>query len=58
MPEKLLTLGCVMSLKLYFWHSHLDYFPENLRALSEEKGDSIRTSNRWKEGARVDGMTQ
>jgi hypothetical protein len=39
MLEKLLALGHIMSLKLHFWHSHLDYFPENLGALSKEKGE-------------------
>ena len=28
-----------MSLKLYFLHSHLDHFPENLGDLSEEQGE-------------------
>jgi hypothetical protein len=34
--EKLLALGCNISLKLDFLHSNLHYFPENLGALSEE----------------------
>lgn len=29
------VLGCKMSLKLHFLHSHLDYFPENLGDVSE-----------------------
>lgn len=32
-------LGCLMSLKLHFLHSHLDYFPENLGDYSEEQGE-------------------
>lgn len=28
-----------MSLKVYFLNSHLDYFPENLGAVSEEQGE-------------------
>ena len=32
-------LGCNMSLKLHFLNSHLDYFPDNLGALSEEQGE-------------------
>jgi hypothetical protein len=36
--EKLQALGCNMSLELHFLHSHLNYFPENLGALREEKG--------------------
>lgn len=32
-------LGCSMSLKVHFLNSHLDYFPENLGAVSEEQGE-------------------
>ncbi|GFU90784.1 uncharacterized protein TNCV_4870161 [Trichonephila clavipes] len=32
-------LGCHMSVKVHFLHSHLDYFPENLGAVSEEQGE-------------------
>lgn len=32
-------LGCNMSVKVHFLHSHLDYFPENLGAVSEEQGE-------------------
>ena len=31
-------LGCNMSVKVHFLHSHLEYFPENLGALNEEQG--------------------
>ena len=31
-------LGCNMSVKVHFLHSHWEYFPENLRAISEEQG--------------------
>lgn len=31
--------GCKMSLKVHFLHSHIDYFPENLGAYSEEMGE-------------------
>jgi hypothetical protein len=41
--RKMLTefkdLGCSMSLKVHFLASHLDYFPENLGAVSEEQGE-------------------
>ena len=30
---------CNMSIKVHFLHSHLDYFPENLGAFSEEQGE-------------------
>ncbi|GBL96669.1 hypothetical protein AVEN_207826-1 [Araneus ventricosus] len=32
-------LGCSMRLKVHFLDSHLDYFPENLGAVSEEQGE-------------------
>lgn len=32
-------LGCNMSVKLHFLHSHLDRFPENLGAVSDEQGE-------------------
>ncbi len=32
-------LGCNMSVKVHFLHSHLDYFPENLGAMSKEQGE-------------------
>ncbi|GBN45727.1 hypothetical protein AVEN_206458-1 [Araneus ventricosus] len=32
-------LGCSMSLNVHFLDSHLDYFPENLGAVSEEQGE-------------------
>ena len=32
-------LGCNMSIKVHFLHSHLDHFPENLGDLSEEQGE-------------------
>lgn len=31
--------GCKMSLKVHFLHSHVDYFPKNLGAYSEEQGE-------------------
>ncbi|UYV67571.1 hypothetical protein LAZ67_5001254 [Cordylochernes scorpioides] len=30
------ALGCNMSLKIHFLHSHLDFFPDNLGAVSDE----------------------
>jgi hypothetical protein len=32
-------LGCNMSLKVHFLHSHLDFFPENLGMVSDEQGE-------------------
>ena len=39
MLNKYKKLGCRMSLKVHFLDSHLDYFPENLGAVSEEQGE-------------------
>ena len=35
------ALGCNMSLKLHFLHSHLDYILENLGDVSEEQGERL-----------------
>ena len=35
-------LGCNMSVKVHFLQSHLDYFPENLGAVSEEQGERFQ----------------
>ena len=32
-------MGCRMSLKVHFLHSHLDFFPKNLGAVSDEQGE-------------------
>jgi len=32
-------LGCNMSLNIHFLHSHLDFFPENCGAVSDEHGE-------------------
>lgn len=32
-------LGCNMSLKIHFLHSHLSFFPENMGAVSDEHGE-------------------
>ncbi|UYV61228.1 hypothetical protein LAZ67_1003968 [Cordylochernes scorpioides] len=33
------ALGCNMSLKIHFLHSHLDFFPDNLGVVSDEHGE-------------------
>ena len=33
------SLGCKMSIKLHYLHSHLSDFPENLGDVSEEQGE-------------------
>ena len=56
-------LGCNMSVKVHFLHSHLDYFPENLEAMSEEQGECFhqdlktmekRYQGRWNENMMAD----
>ena len=39
--ESYKKLGCCMSLKLHFLHSHLDFFQENLENVSEEHGEKF-----------------
>jgi hypothetical protein len=39
MLDKFKLLGCNMSLKFHFLASHLDHFPPNLGAVSEEQGE-------------------
>lgn len=33
------NMGCNMSLKIHFLHSNLDFFPQNLGAVSDEHGE-------------------
>ena len=35
------NLGYKMSIKLYFLHSHLDEFPSNPKAVSDEQGEQF-----------------
>lgn len=42
-------LGCNMSIKVHFLHSHLDRFPENLGDLSEEQGERFHQDIRTME---------
>ena len=32
-------MGCRMSFKMHFLHSHLGFFPENLGAVSDEQSE-------------------
>ncbi|GBN04397.1 hypothetical protein AVEN_14740-1, partial [Araneus ventricosus] len=32
-------MGCNMSLKIHFFHSHLEFYPENLGSVSDEHGE-------------------
>jgi hypothetical protein len=35
------AVECNMSLKLHLLHSHLDFFPENMEAVSNERGEKF-----------------
>ena len=49
-------LGCNMSLKIYFLHSHLDFFPENRNAVSDEHGKHFhQTFLRWRRDMKGNG---
>ncbi|GFX87926.1 uncharacterized protein TNCV_4373911 [Trichonephila clavipes] len=51
------NLGCNMSLKIHFLHSHLDFFPENLGAVSDEHGNAfLRGFQRKKRDIEGNGM--
>lgn len=63
MVEEFRNLGCLMNLKIHFLHSHLDKFPENLGAFSEEQGERFhqdikvmetRYQGRWDEHMMAD----
>lgn len=60
LPTAYKTMKCNMSLKINFLHSHLDFFPENLGAVSEEHGESfhqdISTMKKWYQGNRNPSM--
>lgn len=56
-------LGCNMSLKIHFLDSHLDFFPPNLGAVSDEHGERFhqdimhierRYNGKWSEGMLAD----
>ena len=39
LPQNYRELGCNMSIKIHFLDSHLDFFPNNLGAVSDEHGE-------------------
>ena len=49
MLSNLKLLGCNMSIKLNYLHSHLDRFPENLGDYSEEQGERFHQGIRTME---------
>jgi hypothetical protein len=51
------AIGCSTSLKVYVLDSHLDFFPENLGAVSDEHGGFIRAFPTWKSGTRANGAS-
>ncbi|GFY18903.1 uncharacterized protein TNCV_3875911 [Trichonephila clavipes] len=56
MLSNLKVLGCNMSIKIHFLHSHLDRFLQNLGDFSEEQvKDSIRIFEQWKSVIRGGG---
>lgn len=63
MLENFKKMGCNMSVKVHFLHSHIDYFPENLGHYSEEQGERFhqdikemerRYQGRWNETMMAD----
>ena len=51
------NLGCSMSFKLHFLNSHLNYFPENSGAVSEEQGERFHQDIKEMErDIKVDGI--
>ena len=51
------TIGCNMSLKVYLLDSHLDFFEENLRAVSNDTdSDFTRIFPLWKSGTKASGV--
>ncbi|UYV70278.1 hypothetical protein LAZ67_7002357 [Cordylochernes scorpioides] len=42
------ALGCNMSFKIHFLHSHLDFFPDNLGAVSDEHEDADYQRILWR----------
>ena len=41
LTESYEKLGCRMSLKLHFLHSHLDFFRDNSRNVGKEHGERL-----------------
>jgi hypothetical protein len=63
MLENFKKLGCNMSVKVHFLHSHIEYYPENLGRFCEEQGERFhkdikemekRYQGRWNEHMMAD----
>ncbi|QQP51420.1 Uncharacterized protein FKW44_012777, partial [Caligus rogercresseyi] len=46
MIEAFQKLGCLMSIKMHFLFSHMEKFPENLGAMSDEQGERFHQDMR------------
>ncbi|QQP39277.1 Uncharacterized protein FKW44_020105, partial [Caligus rogercresseyi] len=46
MIEAFQNLGCLMSIKMHFLFSHMEKFPENLGAMSDEQGERFHQDMR------------
>jgi len=52
-------MGCNMSLKIHFLYSHLDFFPDNLGAVSDEHGEHFHQDiSALKRGTRDRGVQE
>ena len=50
-------MGCRMYLKMHFFHSHLEFFSENLEAVIMNRAkDFTKISKQWKNGIKEFGM--
>ena len=49
MIEAFQELGCLMSIKMHFLFSHMEKFPENLGAMSDEQGERFHQDMRQME---------
>ena len=54
--EKYENMGCRMSLKLHFLHSHLDFFSPNIGDVRNTVKDFTRIFLIWKEDTKGDGI--
>ena len=45
--KKLRLKGCNMSIKLHFLHTHIEFFPENLGAVSQDIGERFHQNIKY-----------
>jgi hypothetical protein len=53
MLDKFQALGCSMSVKIHFLHSHVDFSPEILGGVSEEQGERFHPPRHQRYGAQI-----